>query len=188
LTNSRFSNPSGGGDMDPAKKLAALFGAPAPQLKRRILRTLGELDASEPATRTHPPEPSDKSANLDPPALRRMIVFTDDPNKGRFGGRRLRGGFKLRAEFKPTSNKNWIRITLTVATSREVSKGAVVEYFLHDSFRPSRVKAAFRNGTAKQVVTSWGGFTVGAWIPSEKVELELDLARQPGAPKIIRER
>jgi hypothetical protein len=188
VTDGRSSKRGGGGEMDPAKELAALFGAPAPQLKRRLLHTLGELNASEPGTRTQPTGPSDQSTNLDPPALGRMILFTDDPNKGRFGGRRSRGGFELRAEFKPASNKNWIRITLTVATSRELSKDAVVEFFLHDSFRPSRVQAIFRNGAARQAVTSWGGFTVGAWIPSEKVELELDLAREPGAPKIIRAR
>jgi hypothetical protein len=179
---------SGGGDVDPAKELAARFGAPAPQLKRRLLRTLSGLDAFQPTTPTRPAGPPDPSANLDPPALRRMIRVSDDPNKGRFGGRRSRGGFELRAEFRPPSNKNWVRITLTVVAKRELPKDAIAEFFLHDSFRPSRAKAAFRKGEATQAVTSWGGFTVGAWIPSAKVELELDLARERGAPRIIRER
>lgn len=185
VTDSRSLKRGGDRDMDPAKELAARFGAPAPQLRRRLLLTLSELDAFQP---TAPKGPSGQSAGLDPPALRRMIMVADDPNKGRFGGRRARGGFELRAEFKPASNKNWVRITLTVAATRELPKDAIAEFFLHDSFRPNRVKVAFHKGEATQAVTSWGGFTVGAWIPSAKVELELDLARERGAPRIIRER
>jgi hypothetical protein len=188
VTYSRSLKRGGGGDVDPAQEIAARFGAPAPQLKLRLLRTLGELDALQPTTQTGPAGPSGQSADLDPPALRRMIMVSDDPNKGRFGRRRSRGGFELRAEFRPASNKSWVRITLTVATKRELPKDAIAEFFLHDSFRPSRVKVAFRKGEATQAVTSWGGFTVGAWIPSAEVELELDLARERGAPRIIRER
>jgi hypothetical protein len=92
VTDSRSLERSGGGDVDPAKELAALFGAPAPQLKRRLLRTLSELDAFQPTTPTRPAGPPDPSANLDPPALRRMIIVSDDPNKGRFGRRRSRAG------------------------------------------------------------------------------------------------
>jgi hypothetical protein len=117
-----------------------------------------------------------------------MVMVPDDPNKGRFGGRRSKGGFELRAAFTPTSDKNWVRITLTVAAKNEVPQSAVAEFFLHDSFRPSRVKATFRDAVAAKTVTAWGGFTVGAWIPSKGVELELDLAQEPGAPDIIRER
>jgi hypothetical protein len=186
LTDSRWLKRSGGGDVDAAKELAALFGAPAPQLKLRLLHTLSELAAFQPTTPTPSAGPPDP--NLDPPALRRMITDSDDPNKGRFGGLRSRDGFELSADFRPASSKNWVRITLTVVAKRELPKDAIAEFFLHDSFRPSRVKAAFRKGEATQTVTSWGGFTVGAWIPSAKVELELDLAREPGASRIIRER
>ena len=165
LTDSRSSKHSRGGDVDPAKKLAALFGAPAPQLKRRLIRTLGELDAYEPASPTRASGLSEQRANLEPPAMRRMIVSKDDPNKGRFGRRRSRGGFELRAEFTPTFNKNWIRITLTVATSLELSKDAIVEFFLHDSFRPMRSSKIFgillvtfvrwRSGLSQTTSLSW---------------------------------
>jgi hypothetical protein len=188
LTGSRSQERGVRGEIDPAKELAAQFGAPAPQLKRRLVGALGELDASEPVTGTRPGGRSSQSADSDPPALSRMIMVPDDPNKGRFGGRRSRGGFELRAAFTPTSDKNWVGITLTVAAKKEVPKGAVAEFFLHDSFRPSRVKATFRNAVATHTVTASGGFTVGAWIPSEEVELELDLAHEPRTPNIIRER
>jgi hypothetical protein len=32
-----------------------------------------------------------------------------------------------------------------------------------------------------------GGFTVGAWIPSHQVQLELDLAELSDAPRVIKE-
>jgi hypothetical protein len=44
------------------------------------------------------------------------------------------------------------------------------------------------SGSLGSAFNAWGGFTVGVWIPSETVELELDLAREPDAPRIIRER
>jgi hypothetical protein len=34
---------------------------------------------------------------------------------------------------------------------------------------------------------AFGGFTVGVWIPSQQVQLELDLAELSDAPRVIKE-
>jgi hypothetical protein len=61
----------------------------------------------------------------------------------------------------------------------------VVDFFLHDTFNPSRIRSTFRRRTAQITLLSHWGFTVGAWLPRRKIELELDLAKVPGAPQQI---
>ena len=118
-----------------------------------------------------------------------MILSPDDPNNGRFGGRSEHDDFVLRAEFDDPKQKNWVRTRLIVECTKPGTVGdEQVEFFLHDSFRPNRIAAAFRKGRATAAVTAWGGFTVGAWLPARELELELNLATAPGAPRIIVER
>lgn len=175
----------------PAAELAATFGMPAPQLKGRLIRAIGEvsgIDLSAASASIPEPAAADpaEGGESGPPALYRKIESADDPNKGRFGRRPARSGFRLRADFKDTNSADWVRISLIVEADRAVSDGTSVEFYLHDSFRPAKVKSEFRGQLAMEKVTSWGGFTVGVWIPSEGVELELDLARLPDAPKIVK--
>lgn len=64
--------------------------------------------------------------------------------------------------------------------------GTSIQFYMHDSFKPSRFERTFSGGSAEVAVSAWGGFTVGIWIPSKGVELELDLATQASAPNVIR--
>lgn len=188
---------SAGQYAEPAAELAASFGMPAPQLEGRLVRTIAEIagvDVSAAAAAAMPSSGPAESADepgpdeQGPPALQRMLESADDPNKGRFGRRSERGGFQLTAEFKMANSQDWVRISLAVEADRPVSDGTKVEFYLHDSFRPAKIESQFRGRRAGLQVTSWGGFTVGVWIPSERVELELDLAHHPDAPKIVKTR
>lgn len=119
------------------------------------------------------------------PALGRQRVHEDDPWKGRFGGQAQSGGYSIDATFKQQSARI-VRVTLVV-TAPNGATGHTVEFFLHPTFPRSRVRVAMENGTARLELAAWGGFTVGAWIAEDGVELELDLSTMPNAPAVIRE-
>lgn len=131
--------------------------------------------------------PTGKSAN--PPALQRPILFAQDPNKGRFGSKRSQNGYTLSATFHPARSLHWVSVTLTVRADEPLprSYSDIVSFCLHPTFDPQWINAVFRGREASITVKSWGGFTVGAWLPAQELELECDLAELPDAPKIIRE-
>ncbi|MEG8028954.1 pYEATS domain-containing protein [Sphingomonas aerolata] len=117
------------------------------------------------------------------PALARRQLRSNDPWKGRFGGQAQRDGFVLNASFS-RGPEDWVEVELFVTGPGEKEE---VEFFLHDSYRPDRVRASFEDGKACYAVLAWGGFTLGAWLPARKIELELDLSEMKGAPAIIRD-
>jgi hypothetical protein len=135
-----------------------------------------------------PAPPAMSRTPLDPPALERPITDADDPHKGRFGGKDSVGGFKLTAEFTDGEDAKLVGIVLSVSGENGFeSYDEAVEFFLHPTFRPDRLRATFRGRKAEVRIVSWGGFTVGVWLPKHSIELELDLAKIPGAPKVLRE-
>lgn len=123
-----------------------------------------------------------------PPGLARPITISDDPYKGRFGRQAARDGFTLGARFIGGETANPVRIILSVTGIEEfASFDEVAEFFLHPTFRPNCLRVVFQGRAATVEVTSRGGFTVGVWLPDRSVELELDLAEAPNAPRIVRE-
>lgn len=124
----------------------------------------------------------------EPPGLKKKITERDDPHKGRFGGKAERDGFKLSASFRNVS-KNFVEIILTVQAPPQagVQEADCVEFYLHDSFDPDVVPAVFHDGIAELTLIAYGGFTVGAWIGCTKTEVELDLSKVRGAPRMIRD-
>jgi hypothetical protein len=129
------------------------------------------------------------SGPWDPPALRLPVLQFDDPQKGRFGGQAEAGGFLLSASFSSTGGQNWVWINLVVTAKPGVvlDNDAIAEFFLHDTFRPPRLSLKFANRVAALRLRAFGGFTVGVWIPSQQVQLELDLAELSDAPRVIKE-
>jgi hypothetical protein len=124
------------------------------------------------------------------PSLARPPGPADDPNKGRFGGEESRGGFRLMASFEPTASRDRAIVVLNVEaeSSAKVGLGDFAWFVLHPTFSPPVLKVAFRGNRARLRIWAWGGFTVGVWVPKADVELECDLSRLEGAPKIIRAR
>ena len=156
---------------------------PAGQLQDRLQQATQEL-----ATVKASAPQADTSPKPDPPALRRPIVRFGDPQKGRFGGQSKAGGFALTASFADTSDPKWVKIILLVTAEPESPQTASeAEFFLHETFRRQRIKVPFSRGRAQFQLRAFGGFTVGVWIASHQVELELDLAELPDAPTIVKE-
>lgn len=123
------------------------------------------------------------------PANGRPVMWRDDPNLERFGGEGARDGYALTARFEDELEEGVTNVTLTVEAGPDAGliPGDVAWFCLHPTFRPQWVRVIFGNGRAVLTVQAWGGFTVGAWLPTPAVELELDLSRLPDAPKRIRE-
>lgn len=175
-----------GHDPETLAKFAGALLTPNALLKERFQAASRELEGIVAQTPT-----TDELLNSrsDPPALRLPVIHFDDPQKERFGGKADTDGFSLSASFSDTGDRNWIEIHLVVTAKSEVTldNDAIAEFFLHDTFRRSRRSAKFANGVAALTIRAFGGFTVGAWIPSHQVQLELDLAELSYAPRAIKE-
>lgn len=154
------------------------------ELRNRITRL--ELNAAARSTAGRKPSPWKRA----PLELSQRGRFKNDPRKGRFGGSDVGKNLKLEADFLK-STKDWADVRLRVVPEKagdKVDDVKAVQFFLHDSFNPDRVKVPMVEGTAELVITTWGGFTVGVWVPDRETTLELDLALLPNAPDVIRDR
>jgi hypothetical protein len=119
-----------------------------------------------------------------------QTVVSDDPNKGRFGGKPIANGRILRARIEPSEyGKGVYRVTLTVgAFGNAPTLGGSVIFYLHPTFTPSVVTTRVEKGIATLTVLAYGAFTVGAVADDGKTRLELDLADHPEAPEDFRSR
>ncbi|UTP40550.1 hypothetical protein M9M90_05035 [Phenylobacterium sp. LH3H17] len=122
-----------------------------------------------------------------PSALGRAIRHEVDLHKGRFGGRPERKGFRLGVTFEKVRGR-WVYMVLFITAPPGRTRPFVdkAEFFLHDTFEADHLEAVFQEDRAEVSVAAVGGFTVGAWIPGEDLELELDLAEVQDAPKAIK--
>lgn len=112
----------------------------------------------------------------------------DDPQKGQWGGKPERNGWRLGAQVEAVE-PGWFKTVLEVS-SADGSKTLTepVEFFLHDSFpKAKRIVRPQSNGKAKLELHSYGAFTVGVRL-RDGTELELDLSKLDGAPKLFRSR
>jgi hypothetical protein len=118
-----------------------------------------------------------------------LKVNPRDPQKGQWGGRRARDGWRVRAKVIE-KEKDWFRVTLTVFPDPRVAKKlkGTVTFFLHDSFAEPVRRVAVARNKAELKVWTYGAFTVGVLIDEDGTMLELDLARVPYAPKAFRDR
>jgi hypothetical protein len=161
-------------------------------LEARIVALEAEVkalrSAAAPAVkRAAPPSPEIATPGRD---MFKAGRFYDDPRKGRFGGKAADMGFVLSAAFSGPRDKSWADVILTVRATDEAgdtSSVESVEFYLHNSFNPDERAVPFCDGAAELVLTCWGGFTVGVWIPARGVALELDLAELANAPKVVKE-
>jgi hypothetical protein len=167
--------------------LAVSLGLPARQLSSRLDRISKMLDrAAAQASDRDQDDSLDSAPNETAPGLLRRVLYRDDLQRGRFGGQSSRADFNVSAEFSTGSSRKWVRIKLIVEGPGK--DGEEVEFHLHDSFKPPTVTQRFRRGVAQLLVSVWGGFTVGIWIPKHQIELELNLAELSKAPQIVRDR
>jgi hypothetical protein len=166
------------------QRLTAKIG----ELEIKVDECCGEKVAAATSSRTKRVAAVIAAPEVEPPYKSRPVVDPQDKNAGRFGGSDQASGFRLTVSFE--GGGDWATINLAVvadATVGELLAGESVEFHLHETFPTPIMRRPLRNGTATLSVTVWGGFTVGVWIPSRAVELELNLATARGAPRIIRE-
>jgi CheY-like chemotaxis protein len=109
----------------------------------------------------------------------------DDPHKGQWGGRPRVDNWYVSATFGNEKN-GLVDIHLKVASENpSLPLEGDVTFYLHPSFIEDEVTVEAVGGAADLQLYAWGGFTVGVWIQERAVELELDLAQVPGAPRVI---
>ena len=119
----------------------------------------------------------------------KKVIHDDDPQKDLWGGSPRRNQRELTASVRRVPGQNdWFQVRLEVAStdsSRPLKTGKVT-FYLHDSFDDPVVSVDVRQGAAILSVVAYGAFTVGAKVeePNQQpIELELDLAYLPDAPK-----
>jgi hypothetical protein len=120
-----------------------------------------------------------------------VVLRTDDPNKGRFGGAPRANGRVLTAKVDPVPFSTYLfRVRLAVeAEAGQPPIQGPVEFHLHPSFRdPEPSVPVDADGRAVLEVLAYGAFTVGAVGDAGTTRLELDLAELPDAPPLFRSR
>jgi hypothetical protein len=140
--------------------------------------------------------PGRAGANQEPPErkateLTRPQVdegsWDDDPNKGKFGGLSKKDGRILTAEITPAIDERSAacEVVLSVhSTDAARPLSGEVTFYLHPSFgRWKKYAVKVRGGIAKDEITSWGAFTVGAVADDGKTMLELDLTSVKGGTR-----
>jgi hypothetical protein len=122
------------------------------------------------------------------------ITNPDDPQKGRFGGKKENNGRRLSAKVEPSKDDpGYYNVTIWVESTDPLRplSGDVI-FYLHDSFRPSvyTIKPdEFTDGKAlDDEIVSYGAFTAGVVTDNGQTLLELDLAEDKSFPKEFRER
>lgn len=168
-----------------AKRFVAAAQLPASTLQSLAFQALEEVVQSFSSTDALSASSSSAEPLTKAPALSRLVTHLDDPQKDRFGGLAEAQGFRLSATFGKV-REDWVDVTLAVVADTVVGDAAV-EFYLHDTFKPNCFIERFKEGRSELQVRAWGGFTCGVWIPSKKIELELDLAKIPSAPRLIQE-
>lgn len=169
-----------------AKQLAAATQLPGSTLLAMAQQALVEMSGAKANSTIEKSGVVVSKQRSSAPALARPILHPDDPQKDRFGGKADVDGFRLYVRFEEVK-RDWVDLTLVVGSQEPIDE-ELVEFFLHDTFKPNRYVEPFRKKRAELTeVRAWGGFTCGVWIPSRGIELELDLAALPRAPRLIRE-
>jgi hypothetical protein len=148
----------------------ANLGRPLP-----VSMTTGEPEAKP----TAPPKPG-------------PVVDTEDPQKGRWGGRAERDGRMLSVRLLKMSGSDF-QFDIVVEAIDDTPLLGPVYFHLHDTFSPSRyaIHGISENRAVLDEVSAYGVFTIGAQVRTAShawTSLELDLADLPDLPKRFKER
>lgn len=117
------------------------------------------------------------------PALIEEALTSDDPWKGKFGGKTEVNDRKLQAELVRLADRpSWAVVSLKVnSTSAQRPLTGTVTFFLHPTFKNYNPVVPVSQGEAVLNLTTWGAFTVGAVCDDGRTKLELDLSQHPDA-------
>ncbi|MCT2563001.1 YEATS-associated helix-containing protein [Chryseobacterium herbae] len=116
------------------------------------------------------------------------ITHSNDPQKGRFGGRSSTNGKTLSVDYSQSNLPGVLNLTIKVS-SAEVDLNSDVYLFLHNSFAKSIIHL---DGNGKKEVEykipAYGAFTIGAMADNGNTLLELDLSELKNFPEDFRNR
>jgi hypothetical protein len=112
--------------------------------------------------------------------------WEEDPNKGKFGGSPERNDRRLEAVIAPATDERSAAADIVlrvISTDPKHPLTGKVRFSLHPTFgRWAEYDVEVKRGVAKDEITSWGAFTVGAIADEGTTRLELDLATVKGGP------
>ncbi|WP_223608827.1 YEATS-associated helix-containing protein [Chryseobacterium sp. OSA05B] len=116
------------------------------------------------------------------------ITHSNDPQKGRFGGKSRVNGKSLTADYDHSNLPGVLNLIIKVS-SVEGDLNSDVYLFLHNSFAKSIIHL---EGNGKKVVEykipAYGAFTIGAITDNGNTHLELDLEKLENFPEDFRNR
>lgn len=114
------------------------------------------------------------------------IIYSSDPQKGRFGGKSSVNGKTLTADYSPYILPGFLNLTIKVSTTED-DLNSDVYLFLHNSFAKSIIHL---DGSGKKEVEyripAYGAFTIGAIADNGNTLLELDLSELKNFPEDFR--
>lgn len=121
-----------------------------------------------------------------------LLPETDptDTNRGRFGGLATANNRTLSATVKKSSVPDSYLVVMEIRSTISGEKlTGKAQFYLHETFTRSRpVVDPEPDGFFRYTVSAWGAFTVGAILDGGRTQLELDLAKAPGADSIFSQR
>jgi hypothetical protein len=114
-----------------------------------------------------------------------------DPNKNQWGGKSQNNERKISAVIKFIDTSSHLyKVNITVESTNPqnpILEGDIVLFSLHNSWDNPYKIVVVKDSKAKLEIISYGSITVGAYINNDKTELELDLSKNPDAPKEFKE-
>lgn len=102
---------------------------------------------------------------------------TDDPQKGKWGGKQDSNGRRITATILPLTGNDLYKIFLqVVSTDKSKPLKGFVRFHLHPTFPNAKPLVKVIDNEANLELIAWGSFTVGAEADEGQTRLELNLA------------
>jgi|GEM_PF-2400031 len=162
-------------------------GAPLTEMRARLEQALGiptQHTSLVPSLLPVPPKGlgivSPTAMRNAPPRADDQDVNADDPNKGRFGGKRENASWKVEVVDNIVrslgGDRDWFRFRLRVtAKDPKAVPNKAVLFHLHPTFPAPVEQVRLKDGIAEVALISCGSFTAGIDLP-DGTQLEIDLA------------
>lgn len=116
------------------------------------------------------------------------VMHSNDPQKGRFGGKSTVDGKTLSVEHAPYIVPGFLNLTIKVTAGND-DLNSDVYLFLHNSFAKSIIHLdGYGKKEVEYTIPAYGAFTIGAILDHGNTLLELDIAELKDFPEKFRER
>lgn len=120
-----------------------------------------------------------------------LDTLTEDPCKGKFGGKSKNAEFTISARVEASTTSTSFRRVEVTLTSETALPNRMAALFLHPTFSIDSLEFSFSDQVIMYRFDAWGSFTVGAIVKNPDgtyYPLEIDLGTAPGADPAFRSR